>query len=185
MTALLLIALTTASLPLTDNALPRPWSVSTAPPQPWSVQNAVPMPQTAPTLAIVPPSQTITLSWDNSVTPGCSNRLYYWTEELIGQTIDDWGTKTLVYAYSTNTFEVGITNLCRVNVDSTRRFYMVKAVLNGVESLPSNVVKFPGDTVREVRMKTDTGDEVLKRYTNAPPGAVGLFYWHSWESYEP
>lgn len=141
-------------------------------------------PPPAPLLVIAPPSQTITLTWDNSPTVGTSNRLYYWQQAA--QT-DFTLSMFTNYVWVTNAFDVGTTNLCRVSVDSTRRYFAVRAVLDGIESVPSNVVKFPGDTLREFfAVKPDGQKVVLGMTTNTPPGASGFYRvnYQQWETYE-
>lgn len=125
----------------------------------------------APVFAIVPPSRTISLVWDNSPTPGCSNVLCYGVSPQS----------------MTNRLEMGTTNLCFLNVDDARRYYMVKAVLNGIESAPSNVVKYPGDTVREFFVvKPDGSKLVLDTFTNTPPEQMALWKLNvsEWENYD-
>lgn len=125
----------------------------------------------APVFAIVPPSRTISLAWDNSVTPGCSNVLCYGASPQS----------------MTNRLEVGTTNLCFVNVDDQRRFYTVRAVLDGRESEPSNVVKYPGDVIRELYVVKPDGTRLtLDTFTNTPPD--NLAFWKlnvlQWERFD-
>lgn len=139
-------------------------------------------PAPAPTFAIVPPSRTIALEWNNSTTPGTSNRLYSWSVTSTNWTIIAYtNLPSVAYVvtnvlYETNTFDVGETNLCFVNVDNTRRYYAVRAVVDGRESVPSNVVKYPGDVVREFHVVKPDGLKVgLGTFTNTPPGELGLW----------
>lgn len=139
---------------------PAPIAARIAPPQP---------PQfSAVTAAAVPaPVRQFSLSWSNWPA-GVSNVLQY------GPVIDVWRVQPL-----------GVTNRWVLDEPDSLTFYRVLPVLGGQPGQPSNVVKYPGDDVLGFYFSLDGREEILRVFTNQPPGSVGMFYHREWKSYEP
>lgn len=119
-------------------------------------------------VVITPPSMMVTLTWSNSPTAGCSNRLYSWTDS------------------ATNVSDVGSTNVVRVTQRADlRTYHAVKAVRDEVESAPSNVIGVPPKPVLDFCFNLDGTETVLLSYTNQPPGRFGQLYTKQREDYSP
>lgn len=135
-----------------------------------------PKPSVTPHLALTPRSAEVAFTWDNHPTNwvqlGISNRVYAWTNASIKYFQD-----------------VGQTNFATATQPvNVRMFYHVRAVLNEVESEPSNTIGNPPKTIGIVYWQKNGQDQgVLETWTNAPPDDIVLYRLRTavYQSYEP